>query len=137
GGGAVAGHRARLLLRDEGAGGFRVAAEGREGGGEAALVRLGGGSRDGAGPAADPRAVAGALPWPHERGRDGVDGDDGGPRAVRRHRAGGVAVPEPRYEEEGAGRAGLRVLPQGGAGGDGGVPGPPEGIRLPQRDAWR
>jgi hypothetical protein len=48
--GAVAGHRARLLLRDEGAARVRCPAQGREGAGEAPHVQLGGGDRDGAGP---------------------------------------------------------------------------------------
>ena len=65
-----------------------------------------------------------------------VGGHDGRPCAVQRDRADGDRFPEPRHEEEGAGRAGLRVLPQGGAGGHGRVPRPAQGLRLQQRDAW-
>ena len=48
----------------------------------------------------------------------------------------GDRVPESGDEEEGARRAGVRVLPTGGAGDDRRVPRSPQGFRVPQRHAW-
>ena len=48
-----------------------------------------------------------------------------------------LRLQEPRHEEEGAVRARVRVLPQGGPRGDGAVPRSPEGVRVRQRHARR
>jgi DNA-directed RNA polymerase subunit beta' len=64
-------------------------------------------------------------------GWKGVGDHDRWPRALRRDRAAGAAVPEPRHEEEEAWRAGVRVLPQGRARQHGRVPRPSEGVRVP------
>ena len=128
------GHRARLLLRDQGAGRLQ---HGRPQDARAA-------SRDVAEIemelALEPRdAAARALLLLRATTTDGraLGEDDGRPRAVQRDRAEGARLQEPRHEEEGAVGARVRVLPQGGPRGDGAVPRSPEGVRLRQRHARR
>ena len=112
GGGAQPGHRARLLFRDEGRHGFRRHREGSEEGRRTAFVHVG---------AEVEMALALGRVNTHtplrflvqRDGGQGVGSDDGRPRAVQRDRSRGAGVPEPRHEEEGALRAGVRVVPHG------------------------
>ena len=93
---AQPGHRARLLLRDQGAGQLQY---GRRQ--DASSVHRRGGNRDGA-RAQPPHAAQRAVLLRARCRRRSVGEDDGRPRAVQRDRAQGAEFQEPRHEEEGA-----------------------------------